>query len=105
MTKFCAAFAMLASISALGSISACAPIQGRESAGQYGDDVVISNKVRGQLIKDQALKAFDIHVETMQGVVQLSGFVETAAQKAQAERIARSVEGVRSVRDNIVVKG
>jgi osmotically-inducible protein OsmY len=80
-------------------------MEGRETAGQYGDDVTISTKVRGELVKDQALKAFDIHVETMQGVVQLSGFVASPEQKAQAERIARSVSGVRGVRDDIIVRG
>lgn len=85
-------------------LAACAPIQGRETAGQYVDDATISTTIRANLVKDQALKAFDIHVETMQGTVQLSGFVATPAQKVQAENIARSVKGVRSVQDNIIVR-
>ena len=85
-------------------LSGCAPIAGRETTGEYVDDATISTKVRAELIKDQSLKAFDIHVETMQDVVQLSGFVDSPGQKAQAEQIARGVSGVRSVRNNIVVR-
>lgn len=85
-------------------LSGCAPMQGRETSGEYVDDATISTKVRAELVRDQSLKGFDIHVETMQDVVQLSGFVDSPAQKAQAEQIARSVSGVRSVRNNIVVR-
>lgn len=86
-------------------LSGCAPMQGRETTGEYVDDASISTKVRAQLIQDQSLKAFDISVETMQDVVQLSGFVNSATQKAEAEQIARGVSGVRSVHNNIVVRG
>ena len=79
-------------------------VEGRETAGEYVDDAAVSTKVRGELVKDQALKAFQIHVETMQDVVQLSGFVDSADQKAQAESIARSVQGVRGVRNDIIVR-
>lgn len=99
LTKLGAALVVLA------SVSACAAIEGRETAGNYVDDATVSTKVRAELVKDQALKAFDIHVETMQDVVQLSGFVDSTAQKAQAERIARSINGVRDVRNNIIVRG
>lgn len=86
-------------------LAACAPIEGRETAGQYVDDATISTKVRAQLIGDQSLKAFDIHVETMQSTVQLSGFVDSDAQKAAAQRIASGVSGVHAVRNDIVVRG
>ncbi len=99
LAKAFAGFALLA------SMSACAAVEGRETAGNYVDDTTISTKVRAELVKDQALKAFDIHVETMQDVVQLSGFVNSVAQKAQAERIASSVGGVRGVRNSIIVRG
>jgi hyperosmotically inducible protein len=93
-----------AALGCVALLAACAPIEGRETAGNYVDDATISTKVRSQLIEDQALRAFDIHVETMQDVVQLSGFVDSTQQKAQAEQIARSINGVRSVRNNIVVR-
>jgi hyperosmotically inducible protein len=86
-------------------MSGCAPMQGRETAGEYVDDATVSTKVRAELVGAQSLKGLDIHVETMQDVVQLSGFVDSPAQKAQAEQIARGVKGVRDVRNNIVLRG
>jgi hyperosmotically inducible protein len=93
-----------AAFGCIALLAACAPVEGRETTGQYVDDATISTKVRSQLIEDQALRAFDIHVETMQDVVQLSGFVDSAQQKSQAERIARGINGVRNVRNDIVVR-
>lgn len=97
--------ALCGGVVALGlALAACAPIEGQETAGQYVDDATISTKVRAELVKDQALQGLNVHVETMQGVVQLSGFVNSAGQKAQAEQVAESVQGVRSVHDNIIVR-
>src|SRR5579872_5485757 len=87
-----------------GSLAACAAVQGQETTGQYVDDSTITAKVKTQLVKAQSLKGFDIHVETMQGTVQLSGFVDTRAQKDQAGEIAQGVTGVVGVQNNILVK-
>ena len=95
---------LAAAFGCLALLASCAPMEGRETAGNYVDDATISTKVRAQLVGDQALKAFDIHVETMQDVVQLSGFVDSEQQRAQAEQIAHSVSGVRGVRNDIVVR-
>ena len=90
-------------VAAIG-LSACAPMEGRETSGQYVDDATVTTKVKASLVNEQALKGFDIHVETMKDVVQLSGFVGTPQQKAQAEQIARGITGVRGVRNDIVVR-
>jgi len=95
---------LAAAFGCLALVASCAPMEGRETAGNYVDDATISTKVRAQLVADQRLKGFDIHVETMQDVVQLSGFVDSAQQKVQAGEIARSVSGVRDVKNNIVVR-
>lgn len=89
---------------AAAGLAACAPMEGRETSGQYVDDATVTTKVKASIVNEQALKGFDIHVETMKDVVQLSGFVGTAQQKAQAEQIARGVSGVRGVRNDIVVR-
>jgi len=91
-------------LAAACGLQGCDAMQGRESAGQYTDDATISTKVRAQLVQDQALKAFDIHVDTMKDVVQLSGFVDSSQQKRQAEQIAMGVSGVKSVHNNIIVR-
>lgn len=86
------------------SLAACSAIQGRESAGQYVDDTTLTTKVKAAILKDEGLKGNQINVETMQGTVQLSGFVDSPQQAARAAELARSVEGVKSVRNSIVVR-
>lgn len=85
-------------------VSACSPMEGRETSGQYVDDATISTKVRADLVKEQSLKGFDINVHTEKNVVQLSGFVKMSQQKIEAENIARGVNGVRSVENDIIVR-
>ena len=99
----------LASLAALlGGIalaqSGCSSTSTKESTGEYIDDAAISTKVKTALIKDPVVKATDVKVETFKGTVQLSGFVDTAEQKARAEQIAAGVRGVTSVRNNIALK-
>ena len=77
---------------------------GKESAGAYLDDSVITTKVKGLLAKDDTLKAFGINVETRKGIVQLSGFVDSKATVEKAGKIAGSVKGVKSVKNNLIVK-
>ena len=86
------------------AVTACAAIQGRETTGEYVDDATISTKVRAEIIRDPNLKMGQVGVETMQGVVQLTGFVDNQAAAAQAAQVARSVKGVKEVKNNIVVR-
>jgi osmotically-inducible protein OsmY len=86
------------------SLAACSAIEGRETAGQYVDDTTITTKVKAAIVNDEGLKGMQINVETMDGVVQLSGFVDSSQQAAQAANDARSVTGVKSVRNSIVVR-
>lgn len=87
-----------------GSMTACAGSQTSESTGEYVDDVVISNKVRAQLVGDKQLNITQIDVETYKGAVQLSGFVDTAEAKNRATGVAAGVSGVTEVRNNLIVK-
>jgi osmotically-inducible protein OsmY len=86
------------------SLTACATVNGQESAKSYVSDSAITTKVKADIIKDQALKGFAINVETMNGTVQLSGFVDNPEQKVEAANIARSVSGVQAVENNILVR-
>ena len=95
---------MIVAAAMLASAAGCSTMTGQETAGQYVDDATVSTKIRAQLIKDQELKAFQIHVNTMQHVVQLSGFVDSAEQKQRAEQVALAVEGVSEVKNDIVVR-
>lgn len=75
-----------------------------ETAGEYVDDSVISNKVRAKLIDDKDLNIFQIDVTTLKGEVQISGFVDSQEAKNRAGRVAGSVSGVRAVHNNLVVQ-
>ncbi len=86
------------------SLAACSAIEGRETAGQYVDDTTITTKVKAAIVNYEGLKGMQINVETMDGVVQLSGFVDNSQQASQAANDARSVTGVKSVRNSIVVR-
>ena len=79
-------------------------INDRTKAGKYADDAWITAKVKTMLLKDEGVKGLDVNVETHKGTVQLAGWVNNPMQIAQAEKIARSVEGVTGVRNDLQVK-
>ena len=83
---------------------ACASTSTHESTGEYVDDSVITTKVKALLAEDDFLKSFQISVETFKGRVQLSGFVNSQDAVNKAVQIARGVGGVRSVKNNLIVK-
>ena len=68
------------------------------------DDSVITTKVKAAIVNDLALKGLQINVKTYQGVVQLSGFVDSAANADRAASDARTVTGVTDVRNDLIVK-
>ncbi len=84
--------------------SGCAGTSTRESTGEYIDSSVLTSKVKTAIFNDPMLKVLQINVETFKGVVQLSGFVDSAQAAARAVEVARSVEGVKAVKNNMSVK-
>ena len=88
----------------IATFVACASTRTHESTGEYVDDSVITTKVKALLAEDDFFKSFQISVETFKGVVQLSGFVNSQQAVDKAGQIARSVNGVTSVKNNLVVK-
>lgn len=98
LLRICACLALL-------SISAgCAATQKHESTGQYIDDSVITTKVKAAIFNEPTLKTLQINVETYQGVVQLSGFVDSQQSVSKAGEVARGVESVVKVENDLVVK-
>jgi len=83
---------------------ACASTPKQESAGEYVDDSVITAKIKTQLATDDFLKSFQIGVESRKGIVQLSGFVNSQDAVDKAGKIASGVEGVKSVKNDLIVK-
>ena len=86
------------------TFAACASTPHHEGTGEYVDDSVITTKVKALLAEDDFLKSFQIGVETYKGTVQLSGFVASRNGVDKAGEITRSVKGVRSVKNNLLVK-
>jgi osmotically-inducible protein OsmY len=82
----------------------CASTSKHSSTGEYLDDSVITSKVKSLLAADDFLKSFQIGVETYKGVVQLSGFVDTQKAVDKAVEITRSVKGVESIKNDLIVK-
>jgi osmotically-inducible protein OsmY len=85
-------------------IAGCASTRTQESTGQYVDDSTITAKVKAEILGDPSLKVFQISVETFKGTVQLSGFVNSAEVRSRAAVVAGRVSGVRSVKNDLVVK-
>jgi osmotically-inducible protein OsmY len=88
----------------IATFVACASTSKQESAGEYVDDSVITTKVKSLLAADDFLKSFKISVETFKGSVQLSGFVNSQEAVDKAGQITRSVKGVASVKNDLIVK-
>jgi len=86
------------------AFTACAPAEKKQTSGEFIDDAWITSKVKGAFVKDPQLSAAQIKVDTYQGEVQLSGFVADAGNVGKAAAVAGGVKGVRSVRNDILVK-
>ncbi len=85
-------------------LSACAATSTDRSTGQTIDDSAIAVKAKAALVENPATKAYDIDLEVYKGVVQLNGFVETAAEKQSAAATVQKVAGVKSVRNNLEIQ-
>lgn len=68
-------------------------------------DATINSKVKAALAADELVKVRNINVDTLRGIVQLNGTVGSAAEKNQAIALARKVDGVVEVKDNLKVAG
>jgi osmotically-inducible protein OsmY len=88
----------------IATLAACAATRTHESTGEFVDDSVITTKVKSLLAEDDFLKSFQIGVESFKGTVQLSGFVNSQKAVDKAVEIVRSVKGVKSVKNDLIVK-
>lgn len=74
------------------------------TTGEFIDDSAITTKVKAKLYDDPVTSGWDIKVVTHKGAVQLSGFVKSSREKDRAGEVARKVEGVKSVSNDLIVK-
>jgi hypothetical protein len=91
-------------IAMLALFVGCASTAQQEGTGEYIDDTVLTTKVKAAIFNEPTLKSAEINVETFKGEVQLSGFVNSQADINRAVEVARSVQGVKSVRNDMRVK-
>jgi osmotically-inducible protein OsmY len=98
-----AAAALVATLTVLGA-TGCAVSRHQETMGAYVDDTTITTKVKAKFADDPTVSAMAISVDTMKGVVQLSGFAKSADERMAAERLARATTGVQGVHNDIIVK-
>lgn len=94
----------LASATLLLALAGCASTPSQESMGEYIDDSMITTKVMTAVFNEPSLRLMQINVETFKGTVQLSGFVKTPEDVATAEQAARRVNGVKMVRNDLLVR-
>jgi osmotically-inducible protein OsmY len=88
----------------LASLIGCAATPKQEGTGEYIDDAFITTKVKAAIFNEPTLKSTEINVETFKGVVQLGGFVNSQADINKAVEVARSVKGVKSVKNDMRLK-
>ena len=93
-----------AAATALALGAGCAVMRDQQTAGSYVDDATITTQIKAKFAEDQTVSAMAIGVETMKGVVQLSGFAKSPSERSTAESLARGVAGVKSVKNDIVVR-
>jgi osmotically-inducible protein OsmY len=104
MTNIIRKLATLAGILLMATALGCASTAKQEGTGEYVDDTVITGKVKAAIFNEPTLKSAEINVETFKGVVQLSGFVSSQAAENKAVEVARTVAGVKSVKNDMRLK-
>ena len=97
------AFASFLAVLLLSMVS-CMSTPQKDGAGESPDNASITSKVKNALFKEPTLKGAEINVETQQGVVQLSGIVDSRAEMQRAVEVASNIDGVTSVSNDIQVR-
>ena len=95
---------LAAAVAAVVLISGCAVARKQETVGAYVDDAAITTSVKARFVENRDVAASSIKVETLNGTVQLSGFAKSGTEKGMAESIARNVNGVKDVRNDIIIR-
>lgn len=100
----CLILGVALSMGTVAGLTGCAGNQSDRSTGQYIDDKSLTMRVHHALASNPDYKFNDVNVTVFRGTVQLSGFVNNSDQKSRATDIAKNVQGVRDVEDNISIK-
>ena len=104
MSKLQRILKFLVCIGLVTAFLGCAATETRQSTGDFVDDTTITTKVKAAIFDEPTLKSLQITVVTFKGEVQLSGFVDNAQSVKKAGEVARTVKGVTSVKNDLIVK-
>lgn len=104
MRKLLRIIQLLVCIGLITTFFGCTSTQTQQSTGQYVDDSVITTKVKTAIFNEPTLKTLQINVKTYKAVVQLSGFVDSSQNLSKAGEVAKAVDGVVSVENDLIVK-
>lgn len=96
--------AITATTLVLLATTGCAVTRGQQTVGAYIDDGAITTAVKARFVDNRDVDATSIHVETLNGTVMLTGFAKNSAERASAESVTWKVNGVKSVKNEIVVR-
>lgn len=96
------AAAMAAAV--LLTATGCAVTRGQETFGAYLDDTTITTQIKSRFFENKQVDGSSISVETLNGTVMLSGFAKNSTERNTAESIARGVNGVKSVKNEIAIR-
>lgn len=86
------------------TFSGCAVTRGQETVGAYVDDASITTAIKARFVENHEVDATNIHVETLNGTVMLSGFAKNTTEKTTAEQLAWKINGVKGVKNEIAVR-
>jgi hyperosmotically inducible protein len=96
----CAAMTALVLLASPG----CAVTRGQETVGAYVDDATITTQIKARFVDNTYINAASISVETLNGTVLLSGFAKSLMEKTTAESVAKTVNGVKAVKNEIAIQ-
>lgn len=85
-------------------VTGCVSNGHERSSGEVVDDAAVTTKVRAALLAEKDVNSFDISVKTYEGVVQLSGFVDSQWQIDKAVQIAAATDGTKRVKNDLIHK-
>lgn len=103
-TRLASAVLVGAAALTLVQVTGCSVARDQQTVGGYIDDTTITTRVKARFAEDPAVSAMSLNVETLNGTVQLSGFAKSEAERTTAGRLAANTPGVKSVRNDIVVR-
>lgn len=96
--------AIITSAVILISAASCSVARDQQTVGAFIDDATITTQVKARMLNNSDVSGTSISVETLNGTVLLSGFATSSAEKSEAETIARGVNGVKEIRNEIAVR-